>query len=84
MFRWRSSDDKKYYEKPIRTVIIFIENIFYNRFGENVLNKQLLLWYFFAICKIEIIFMSTLSYQFIAFIQQILCRENDVIFLCKT
>ena len=84
MFRWRSSDDKKYYEKPIRTVIIFIENIFYNRFGENVLNKQLLWWYFFAICKIEIIFMSTLSYQFIAFIQQILCRENDVIFLCKT
>ena len=83
MFRWRSSDDKKYYEKPIRTVIIFIENIFYNRFGENVLNKQLW-WCFFVICKIEIIFMSTLSYQFIAFIQQILCGENDVIFLCKT
>ena len=30
------------------------------------------------------IFMSTLSYQFITFIQQILCRENDVIFICKT
>ena len=33
--------DKKYYEKPLRTVILFIEKIFYNRFGKNVLNKQL-------------------------------------------
>ena len=30
------------------------------------------------------IYMPTLSYQFIAFIQQILSLENDVIFLCKT
>ena len=35
------SVDKKYYEKPLRTVILFIDNIFYNRFGKNVLNKQL-------------------------------------------
>ena len=84
--------DKKYYEKLLRTfiyekllrtVILFIENMFYNRFGKSALNKQLW-WYVFVICKIEFIFMPTLSYQFIAFIQQILCRENDVIFLCKT
>ena len=67
----------------LRTVILFIENIFYNRFGKSVLNKQLW-WYVFVICKIELILMSTLSYQFTAFIQQILYRENDVIFLCKT
>ena len=72
-----------YYDKLLRTVILFIENIFYNCFGKNVLNKQLW-WYVFVICKIELILMSTLSYQFIAFIQQVLCRENDVIFLCKT
>ena len=39
-----------------------------NRFGENVLNKQLW-WYVFVICRIEPILMSTLSYQFITFIQ---------------
>ena len=39
---------------------IFIINIFYNRFGKNVLNKQLW-WYVFVICKIERILMSTLS-----------------------
>ena len=38
----------------------------------------------FVIRKIELILMSTLSYQFIAFIQEIFCRENDEIFLCKT
>ena len=37
----------------------------------------------FVICKIELILMTTLSYQFTAFIQQILCRENDAIFLYK-
>ena len=42
--------------KNLRTVILFIENIFYNRFEKSVLNKQLW-WYFFLIC--------------IAFIQQI-------------
>ena len=72
----------KYYERPLRAVILFIDNIFYNRFAKNVLNKQL--WsYVFVIFKAELIIMSSLSYQFIAFIQQILCRENDVIFLCK-
>ena len=40
-FRSQSSHDKKYYEKLLRTVILFIENIFYNRFGKNVLSKQL-------------------------------------------
>ena len=29
-------DDKKYYEETLRTVILFIENIFYNHFGKNV------------------------------------------------
>ena len=74
------------YEKPLRTVrtkIPLTENILYNRFGENVLSKQLC-WHVFVNCKTEFILMSTLSYQLIAFIQQILCRENDVIFLCKT
>ena len=70
-------------EKLLRTVILFTENIFYNCFWENVLNKQLR-WYVFVICKIELILISTLSYQFIALIQQILCRGDDVIFLCKT
>ena len=79
----KNPDDKKYYEKPLRTAILFIENIFYNRFGKNVLNKRLC-WHVFVVCKIELILMSTLSYQFIPFIQQILCRENDVIFLYKT
>ena len=36
------------------------------------------------ISNLEDILMSTLSYQFIAYIRQIACRENDVIFLCKT
>ena len=62
--------------------MLFTENIFYNRFGKNVL-KNPLLSYVFVICKIEFIPMSTLNYQFIAFIQQIPCRENDVIFLYK-
>ena len=69
--------------KPLRTVrtkIPLTENMFYNRFAKNDLSKQL--WrYVFVNCDTEFILMSTLSYQFIAFIQQILCRENDVIFL---
>ena len=81
--RYKHPNDKKYYKTPLRTVILFINNIFYNHFGKNVLNKQLW-WYVFVICKIELILMSTLSYQFTAFIQQILFRENDVMFLCKT
>ena len=32
---------QKYYEKPLRTLILFIENIFHNHSGKNVLNKQL-------------------------------------------
>ena len=60
-----------------------MKNIFYDCLGKSVLNKQLW-WYVFVICKIELILMSTFSCQFIAFIQQILCRKNDVIFLCKT
>ena len=59
------------YEKLLRTVILFIENIFYNRFGKSALNKQLW-WYVFVICKIELVLMSALSYRFV-FIQQILC-----------
>ena len=69
-----------------KTVVLFVEKIFYNFItvlGKNMLNKQLW-WYVFVICKIELILMSTLNNQFIAFIQQILSRENDVIFLCKT
>ena len=58
-----------------KLLILFSENIFHNRFAKNVLNKQLW-WYVFVICKIHC--------QFIAFIQQILSRENDAIFLCKT
>ena len=76
----QSSDDN---EKPLKTVIPFTENIFYNRFGKNVLKKQLW-WHVFAIYKIELILMSTLSHQFIALIQQILCRESDMVFPCKT
>ena len=57
--------------------------MFYNRFEENILNK-LSWWYVFVVCKIELVLMSTPSYQFIAFIQQIFRRENHVIFLCKT
>ena len=69
-----------------KTVVLFVEKIFYNFItvlGKNMLNKQLW-WYVFVICKIELILMSTLNNQFIAFIQQILSRETDVIFLCKT
>ena len=51
--------------------------------GKKVLNRQLW-WYAFLICKIELIVMSTLSYQFVAFVQQILYRENDAIFLSKS
>ena len=41
-------------------------------------------WYVFVIWTIiELILMSTLSYRFIAFIQQIFCRQNDVTFLIK-
>ena len=57
--------------------------MFYNRLEENILNK-LSWWYVFVVCKIELVLMSTPSYQFIAFIQQIFRRENHVIFLCKT
>ena len=78
----RSSDNKKYYEKTLRTVTLFTKRIYYHRFGKNVLNKQLW-WYIFVICKVELIVMPAFSHQFIAFIQQSLCRENDVIFLCK-
>ena len=67
-FRYRSSDDRKHYGKPLRTVILFIDNVLYNRFGSNVLKKQLY-WYIFVISRIKFIFMSTLSYQCIAFIQ---------------
>ena len=56
--------------------------MFYNRFEENILYK-LSWWYVFAVCEIELILMSLPSYQFNAFIQQIFCRENHVIFLCK-
>ena len=62
-----SSDDKKCYEKLLKTVILLIENIFHNRFGKSVLNKQLW-WYLLVISKMELILMSTLSYQFIVFI----------------
>ena len=79
-FRLQSSHDKKYYEKLLRTVILFIENIFYNRFGKSVLNKQLW-WYVFVICKIELILMSTLSYQLILFIQDSLKRKRCDIYL---
>ena len=44
----------KYCEKLLRTVILYIENIFYYCFGESVLNKQLW-WYVFVICKVELI-----------------------------
>ena len=37
----QSSDNKNYYEKSLKAVIQFTENIFCNRFGKNVLNKQL-------------------------------------------
>ena len=56
--------------------------MFYNRFGKNILKKQLW-WYVFILMNLELILMSALSYQFIAFIQQILCRLNDVTFLCN-
>ena len=56
--------------------------MFYNRFGKNILKKQLR-WYVFILMNLELILMSALSYQFIAFIQQILCRLNDVTFLCN-
>ena len=39
--------------------------------------------YTYIYIYIELILMPTLSYQLITFIQQILCRENDVIFLCN-
>ena len=63
---------------------LLTENIFCNCFAKNLLSKQLWWYDVFVICKIEVNVMSTLSYQFISFIQQILCTENDVIFLCKT
>ena len=42
----RVNDDKKYYKKPLRLATVFTEKMFYNGFGENVLNKQLW-WYVF-------------------------------------
>ena len=68
IFRHQSLDDKKY-KKTLRLATVFTEKISYNGFGKNVLNKQLW-WYVFVICETELILM-----------QQILCRENDVIFL---
>ena len=52
--------------------MLFIENIFYNSFGKNVLNKQLW-WYVFIICKIELMLMSTLSYQLITCVCVCVC-----------
>ena len=43
--------NKKYYERLLRTVILFIDNIFYNCFGKNVL-----WWYVFVICTIDNLF----------------------------
>ena len=59
------SDDKTLYEQPLWTVRLFTEKIltekiFYNGFCKNVLNKQLGC-YRFAVCKVEPIFMSTLT-----------------------
>ena len=34
-------DEKKWYGRPLRTVMVFTETIFYNRFGKNILNKPL-------------------------------------------
>ena len=51
-------------------------------FAKNVLNKQLW-WHVFIICKMELIVISTLSYQLISFFQPIFCRENDVMSVCK-
>ena len=64
----RANGDKEYYKTPLRIATVFTEKMFYNGFGKNVLNKQLW-WYVFVICETELILM-----------QQILCRENDVIF----
>ena len=74
-------DEKKQHGRPLRTVMVFTETIFYNRFGKNILNKPLQ-WYVSVICKIELIIMSTLhDYSCLTpVIEQILCRENDMIF----
>ena len=40
-------------------------------------------WHVLVICEIELILLSALSYQFIAFIQQILCRKNDWYFFVR-
>ena len=68
--------------KHFKTVTLFTPKLIYNRFGKNVSKKEL--WcYLFVVCQVELIFMSTLSYQFVAFIQQILRRENAFTFSCK-
>ena len=34
--------NKKYYEKPLRSVTLFNENIFYYRFGKNILKQAIM------------------------------------------